>query len=203
MSTSPGRSRTSDWCFSEGATTPGRARRWARPRNPGGLGHQSSGLRTNVEPDRPPTLVRGPPARVTGRFGAGCRARRAHAAARPPYGGVVAPIPCRNVGRSRGFGRSLELKKRALLIAERNFGPTHPVLAEYFHSLGLAELDQGDYPAARLHFQQALSIYPARYGEWHELVATGYSVMADADARLGDYASARRSSIEPSQSTPA
>ena len=90
------------------------------------------------------------------------------------------------------LGQSLELKKRALSIAERNFGATHPVLAEYFHSLGIAELDYGDYPSARLHFQQALSIYKARYGEWHELVATGYYVMAEVDARLGDYDSAQQ-----------
>ncbi len=53
-------------------------------------------------------------------------------------------------------------------------------------------MDYGDYPSARLHFQQALSIYKARYGEWHELVATGSYVMAEVDARLGDYDSAQR-----------
>ncbi len=63
---------------------------------------------------------------------------------------------------------------------------------EYLHGLGLAELDQGEYAAARWYFQRALRIFERQYGPWHEYVATALSVLALADARLGDFDRARQ-----------
>ena len=56
----------------------------------------------------------------------------------------------------------MALRVKALSLAERNFGPDHPMTGDYLHSLGIAELDLGDYAAAKRHFQQALTVYEAR-----------------------------------------
>ena len=75
--------------------------------------------------------------------------RRTYAARRPPDNGVVvaasSPIPS-TTGRPR---RVRWMTRRALAIAERNFGPNHHVTAEYVNNLGIVELDEGNYEAAR------------------------------------------------------
>ena len=62
---------------------------------------------------------------------------------RSPCPGAVARFLAGTLADLRESGRSLELKTRALAIAERNFGPSHHVTAAYISSLGLAELDRG------------------------------------------------------------
>ena len=56
----------------------------------------------------------------------------------------------------------------------------------------MPDLLRGISYTARQRFQQALKIYEARYGPWHDVVASTLSQLARADASLGDYAAARR-----------
>ena len=90
------------------------------------------------------------------------------------------------------LSRSLALKERALAIAERNFGANHHVTAMYLHRSGLPSCARATYAIARLHFQTGLEHLRSAIRLWHEYVATALSVLARADASLGDFANARR-----------
>ena len=115
---------------------------------------------------------------------------------RSPVRGAVAPVSCGHAGRPRRPGSVSCSEGAGPAIAERTSVRAIPDRRLSPH-LGIAELDQGAYAAARRHFQQALRIYEAGYGVARVRRDCPVDVLAETDARLGDYGNARANRLGP------
>jgi tetratricopeptide (TPR) repeat protein len=69
--------------------------------------------------------------------------------------------------------------KRAVLSAEKQYGPNSTQVAVALNSLGMAYKDVGGIRSALTHFRRALSIYELALGEMHLDVATTLENLAD------------------------
>jgi eukaryotic-like serine/threonine-protein kinase len=91
----------------------------------------------------------------------------------------------------RGLGRNEEaraLLDRAIPLAEKILGPTHPRTAIYIQTLGEVALATGDYEAAERHLLRARSIYDLQPA--HEYMGLVLYELAEVAARRGHDAQA-------------
>jgi tetratricopeptide (TPR) repeat protein len=91
------------------------------------------------------------------------------------------------------LAQAQQLFERALVIIEAELGPDHPEVATILNNLGLVLRDLGDLPAARDHYQRALTIYEgqAERGPGHPHTATTLTNLGAALRGLGDVPAAR------------
>ena len=62
------------------------------------------------------------------------------------------------------LSRSHALRERALRIGEREFGPDHYETAVLLNSVGMADLELGEYGSARQRFERVTEIFVSRLG---------------------------------------
>jgi CHAT domain-containing protein/tetratricopeptide (TPR) repeat protein len=99
---------------------------------------------------------------------------------------------CTVLFNSARYEPAKEVCTRSLEIAERVFGPDHPLVAEVLNRLGLLAIDiDGDPGLATEHYERALGIARARYGEDHPLVAGGIAGLATVARDAGRFGEAR------------
>lgn len=87
---------------------------------------------------------------------------------------------------------SLEVRQRAVAIAEAAYGPDHPKVAIQLNDLANTFLLQGDYARARALYERARATYERRLGADHIGASTASYNLALLNVKLGDFAEARR-----------
>ena len=66
--------------------------------------------------------------------------------------------------RKGNYERAVELGKRALEVAEKNFGPDHPDVATSLNNLALLYVAQGQYAEAEPLYKRSLAILEKALG---------------------------------------
>ncbi|QDU29442.1 photosystem I assembly protein Ycf3 [Anatilimnocola aggregata] len=101
------------------------------------------------------------------------------------------------------WGRGLELEKQQklaearrefeqCLVLERSVHGDHPNVADTLNSLGILTSDQGDYPAARKYYEEALVVYRKVLGNEHKSTAGTLNNLGILASDQGDYPAARK-----------
>jgi tetratricopeptide (TPR) repeat protein len=83
--------------------------------------------------------------------------------------------------------------RRALKLAEMEYGPEHPEVAAVANNLGLARKEQGDFAGARTWYERALKIGEAAYGRDHAQMAIYVNNLGNVLRAQRDLAGARAS----------
>ena len=92
--------------------------------------------------------------------------------------------------RQGSYDRAAAVAKKALEVAEQNFGPYHPAVATSLTSLAEVYRAQRDYIKAVPLYKRVLDIVENAYGPTHPNVAIILNDVADLHRAQGDYAKA-------------
>ena len=76
------------------------------------------------------------------------------------------------------YDRAVVVAKKALKVAEKNFGPNHPHVATSLNNLALLYQTQGQYGPAEPLYKRALAIREKAIGPDHPHVATSLENLA-------------------------
>jgi tetratricopeptide (TPR) repeat protein len=89
------------------------------------------------------------------------------------------------------YEESQRLLKHALVVTERTYGKSHPLVALALSSLGTVDFQFGKLDAAETDFVRMAAIYHATYGDQHELTAIALCNLASVYSKK-QYARAAR-----------
>ncbi|MFV8753809.1 protein kinase domain-containing protein [Nannocystaceae bacterium ST9] len=90
---------------------------------------------------------------------------------------------------------AIELDQRALAVAERVFGPSHPRTAAVLYSLGVALEARGELERAAPLFERAVAIWTQAHGDPHPDLARAHLLLADRSLQAGDLDDAERHAL--------
>ena len=88
------------------------------------------------------------------------------------------------------YFEATEIAKQALAIAERKFGPEHPVVAKVLNNLATLYFVQGRDTDAEPLFNGALAILKKAFGPGHPTTAAMHSYVAELRTKQGELARA-------------
>ena len=88
------------------------------------------------------------------------------------------------------YFEATEIAKQALAVAERKFGPEHPVVAKALNNLATLYFVQGRDTDAEPLFNSALAILKKAFGPAHPAVAAAHSYVAELRIEQGEWARA-------------
>ena len=92
--------------------------------------------------------------------------------------------------RQGKYAEAAKIAKRASALAEKDFGPDHPNVAQSLNNLALLYRAQGRYAAAEPLYKRSLRIYEKALGPDYPAVATTLNNLAALYQRQGRYAAA-------------